>query len=51
MPQQITQGRQLISTLTWVRIYVITTLSTRLAAKGKITTEDPFQKISRPSVL
>lgn len=51
MPQQITQGRQLISTLTWVLIYGISTLSTKLVAKGKITTEDPLQKASRPSVL
>lgn len=51
MPQQITQGRQLISMLTWVLSYVISTLITRLAAKGKITTEDPFQKISHPSML
>lgn len=51
MPQQITQGRQLISMLTWVLIYVISTFITRLVAKSKITTEDPFQKISPPSVL
>lgn len=51
MPQQITQGRQLISTLTWVLIYGISTFSRRLVAKGKITTEDPLQKASHPSVL
>lgn len=39
MPQQITQGRQLISMLTWVLICVISTLIT-LRAKGKITTGD-----------
>lgn len=51
MPQQITQRRQLISTFTWVLIYSISTFIARLLAKGKITTEDPFQETSHPSAL